>query len=32
MVNELLPQNELINVAHRIAEKIASNSPATQME
>lgn len=27
MVNELHPPDELINAAHRIAEKIASNSP-----
>ncbi|TCO22341.1 enoyl-CoA hydratase [Kribbella steppae] len=27
MVNEIYPQAELINAAHRIAEKIASNSP-----
>ena len=27
MVNELYPQDELIGAAHRIAEKIASNSP-----
>jgi enoyl-CoA hydratase len=27
MVNELYPQDELINAAHRIAAKIASNSP-----
>ena len=27
MVNELCPQGELLEVAHRIADKIASNSP-----
>jgi enoyl-CoA hydratase len=27
MVNELCPQGELLEVAHRIAGKIASNSP-----
>jgi enoyl-CoA hydratase len=27
MVNELCPQGELMEVAHRIADKIASNSP-----
>src|SRR5205085_8160318 len=27
MVNEILPQDELLAAAHRIAEKIASNSP-----
>jgi len=27
MVNELCPQDELLEVAHRIADKIASNSP-----
>ena len=27
MVNEILPQDELLPAAHRIAEKIASNSP-----
>jgi enoyl-CoA hydratase len=27
MVNELYPQDDLIDAAHRIAEKIASNSP-----
>jgi enoyl-CoA hydratase len=27
MVNEILPQDELLPAAHRVAEKIASNSP-----
>ena len=27
MVNEIHPQKELMTAAHRIAEKIASNSP-----
>ena len=27
MVNEIHPQNELMAAAHRVAEKIASNSP-----
>ena len=27
MVNEIWPQGELMDAAHRIAEKIASNSP-----